>query len=396
MRRIFAATTLTCLALLLMVYAYHYWINPPAAPGVIQVGFVFDNDESTSYTYNFSLARDELQQRYGDQLKILTRSNVLEDQTGETLRELVLSGCDIIFLNGYSTQVVEAARAYPEVQFCQASYADMSGQTLPKNYHTFKGEAFQVRYATGVAAGIALRRLIDEGELRPDQALVGYVAAFLDPEVISGYTAFLAGVRSVAPEAVMRVRCTEAWSSYSREKNAAAELLAEGCVVIAQHTDTIGPALACEEAARTRTVYHVGYNQSMLGIAPRSALICGRINWSPYVTGAVEALRNGQPIEAAVVGSVHGQDMSAGFEQGWVDVLDLNVTLAAPGTAERLSDVIAQFRRGRKAFAFQLDADAVSAENPGVTVSLRDGYVENVRSSYPSFNYLLPGLITIE
>ena len=396
MKRLIAATTATCAVILLLMYAYHYWISPPAAQSTIRVGFVFDGDESISYTYNFSLARDELKQQYGDRVEILTRSNVLEDQTEDSLRELVQSGCGIIFLNGYSPQVIEVAKAYPEVQFCQASYKSFSGQTVPENYHSFKGEAFQARYVTGVAAGMALRQLIDQGELQPDQALVGYVAAFLDPEVISGYTAFLMGVRSVAPEAVMRVRCTETWSSFSREKQAAAKLLEEGCIVISQHTDTIGPALACEEAAKTRTVYHVGYNQSMLSFAPSSALIAGRIDWAPYVTGAVSALEKGQRIEKAVSGTEHGNDMSAGFDQGWVDVIGLNTMLAAPGTQEKLNEVIAQFRRGRKNFAFAADVTAVSAEDPSVTISLKDGYTENAASSYPSFYYLLPDLITIE
>ena len=396
MKRLITLTTATCAVILLLMYAYQYWFAPPLSPSTIRVGFVFDGDESISYTYNFSLARDELKQRYGDRVEILTRSNVLENQTEESLRELVQSGCDIIFLNGYSAQVIEMARAYPDVQFCQASYRSFSGETVPGNYHSFKGEAFQARYVTGAAAGMALREMIDRGELRPEQALVGYVAAFLDPEVISGYTAFLMGVRSAAPEAVLRVRCTQTWSSFSRVKQAAVELLEEGCVVIGQHTDTIGPALACEEAAQTRTVYHVGYNQSMLNIAPRAALIAGRIDWAPYVTGAVEALMNDRRIEQTVQGAVHGNDMSAGFDQGWVEVMDLNSTLAAPGTQERINELTAQFRRGKKSFAYACDCTAVSAENPGVTISLREGYTENAESSYPSFYYHLPELITIE
>ena len=112
-----------------------------------------------------------------------------------------------------------------------------------------------------------LRQLLDEGTLRPDQALVGFVGANASAEVISGYTAFLLGIRSVAPEAVMRVRYTGSWGNYTAEKEATRRLIEEGCVIIAQHVNTSASAAACEEAvAAGRQVYHVGYHQSMMDI----------------------------------------------------------------------------------------------------------------------------------
>ena len=141
------------------------------------------------------------------------------------------------------------APEYPNIQFCQTSYMDMNGKTVPDNYHTFKGEAYQGRYVSGIAAGMKINQMIADGVITEDQALVGFVAAFPTSEVISGYTAFLLGVRSVVPKALMRVRYTETWSSYALEKSAAQKLIEDGCVVISQHTDTIGPAIACEEAA---------------------------------------------------------------------------------------------------------------------------------------------------
>ena len=396
MKRIWTATLSTCLAALLLFYVYYHWIDPPPIREKVRVGFVYDNDESTSYTYNFSLARDELKKKYGDRVEILTRSNILEDETAEPLQELVSKGCDIIFLNGYSPQVMEVAEKYPKVQFCQASWMDMNGQTVPTNYHSFKGEAYQARYVSGIAAGMALRQMLDRKEISAEEALVGYVAAFENPEVVSGYTAFLMGIRSVAPEATMKVGYTHTWSNYAVEKRIARKLLDEGCIVISQHTDTIGPVLACEEMAQKRTVYHVAYNQGLQEIAPRSALIAARVNWAPYVTGAVEAVFNDKPIERMVKGNVHGTDMSAGFEQGWVEVMDLNIMLAAPGTEEKMNEAIAQFRRGNKSFAYRTDARAVGIQNVKAMIDLRNGFTENATSSYPSFYYLLPDLITVE
>ena len=393
MKRIYLTTTLTCLVILLLFYAFFYWINPTSSLKTVRVGFVYDNDESTAYTYNFSLAKDELQKQFGSQVEILTCSNVLNDELAEPLRGLAQKGCNIIFLNGYSPQVIEVAAEYPQVQFCQASYMDMSGMSVPANYHSFKGEAYQARYVTGVAAGMALRELLDAGRVTADHPLVGFVAAFPTSEVISGYTAFLMGIRSIVPEAVMHVRYTGTWSSFSLEKRVARELIDEGCAIISQHTDTIGPTLACEEAAGEKPVYFVAYNQSMLEIAPSTALIASRINWAPYITGAVKAVMNHKRIEKAIAGTVHGNDMSAGFERGWVEVLDLNAQLAAPHTEEKINEVIEEFRRGKKDFVFQGDYTGVNPYDPNDTIHLTQGYAENQHSSFPSFKYVLQDVI---
>ena len=126
------------------------------------VGFIYDNDESTPYTYNFSLAKDAVEKKYGDRVDILTCSNVLDDEMEEPLRELAGKGCDIIFFNGYSELVMKLAPEYPNIQFCQTSYMDMYTKSVPANYHTFKGEAYQGRYVSGIAAGMKISQMIEE------------------------------------------------------------------------------------------------------------------------------------------------------------------------------------------------------------------------------------------
>ena len=144
----------------------------------------------------------------------------------------------------------------------------------------------------------------------------------------------------------MRVRYTGAWSNYSREKACAQTLIEEGCAVVAQHTDTMGPALACEESSAERTVFHVGYNGDMIGVAPSTSLISVCINWTPYVTEAVKAVLDGESIESCVEGHAHGNDVSAGFDRDWVQVLTLNRRIAAEGTEERLNSVIDALCKG--------------------------------------------------
>ena len=395
MKRVYITTIVTAL-LVLAVFGgvYSVW---DGAKGVdaLKVGFIYKNDESTPYTYNFMLAQRALEKALPDRVKVYARSNVSEAETLEPVQELVRAGCEIIFTNNNSTEIADIARQFPQVQFCQGAFSTEDHENDPDNYHTFGGEIYQGRYVTGVAAGLKLREMIDEHSIAADEAMVGFVGAFPTAEVISGYTAFLLGVRSVAPEATMRVRYTGAWSSYSREKAAARALIDVGCLVIAQHTDTIGPAVACEEASADRRIIHVGYHQNMIDIAPATSLTGARVDMAPYVVGAVEAVLSGKEIEKYVPGTVHGNDMCAGFDLGWVEVLELNKQIAAYGTEEKLNKVIESLRKGGLE-VFKGDYMGVNPNDESDTIDLNQGYRENETTSWATFGYVLEDVITVE
>ncbi|MCR5591782.1 MAG: BMP family ABC transporter substrate-binding protein [Lachnospiraceae bacterium] len=397
MKRVYLITTATCLVIMAILLGVFRVLNLSGGKDSVKVGFIYDNDESTPYTYNFSIAKDAVEKKYGERAEILTRSNVLDDEMEEPLRELADQGCDIIFFNGYSEFVRRLAPEYPNTEFCQTSFMDMSNQSVPENYHTFKGEAYQGRYVSGIAAGMKIRQMITQEIISEDQAIVGFVAAFPTPEVISGYTAFLLGVRSIVPQAVMHVCYTNTWSSYAQEKSAAERLIDKGCVVISQHTDTIGPAIACEEAfEKKKEVYFIGYNQSMSEVAPSSSLVTSRICWELYVTEAVDAVMANRKIEKIVTGRIHGTDVSAGFEKGWVEMLDLNQQAAAPGTEAAMKKAIDQFKRGNGDFVFKGNYTGVDPDDPSDKIDLKNGYKENEKTSYPLFHYILTDIITIE
>ena len=395
MKRLYIITAATCAAILLLVNSYYYFVKPRTTISCVRVGFLYNNDDGAPYSYNFSLAQDALEKQFGDRVETFSFSNVMEEETEAPLRALVAKGCHIIFTNNYSTQVMPVAAEFPDVTFCQTSFRAEPEPDRPANYHTFKGEAYQCRYVSGIAAGMVLRQLIDQHRIQPEEALVGYVAAFPTDEVISGCMAFLLGVRSAAPEALMRVRYTQTWSSYTVEKACTRQLIEEGCIVISQHTDTIGPAIACEEAIARRQVYYIGYNQDMSDVAPMTTLTGCRVNWVPYITGAVEAVMTSQSIEKAVRGTVHpGNDLSAGYEEGWVEVFGLNQRLAAYGTEEQMRKAEDLFRKGRKDFVFKGDYTGTRRGAAGETIDLAAGYTENERSSYPTFGYVLSGVAT--
>ena len=396
MKKFFLPTVIICvLVLAVLSIITGFWDNAPKI-NVTRVGFVYSEDESTPYTANFVKAQRALEDEYGDRVQVLVKSNVLSRESEQPMRELIHDGVKILFINMDTDIPITLAREFPDVQFCQVSLPSISMDGTPENYHTFNGEIYQARYISGIAAGMKLRQLLDSGALLPRDAMVGYVGANASTEVISGYTAFLLGVRSVAPEATMRVRYTGSWSNYAAEKEQTRELIEEGCVIIAQHVNTTAPAVACEEAASSgKTVYHVGYHQSMMDIAPSCALVSIRTNWAPYVVQAVQAVMSGTSIENTVEAHEHGRDLSAGFESGWVELLELNKFIAAEGTQEKIDNAIEGLKKG-KISVFSGNYTGVNPLNASDTIDLKDGFTENQYSSNPSFGYILKDYITVE
>lgn len=359
----------------------------------ITIGFIYDNGIDTPYSHNFWLAQKAVEEEFHGRVKVMSFTNVLEDNLSEPMEELAANGATLVFTNNYGNMREQAA-LHPEMQICQVSndpYPD--SEALP-NYHTFKGEVYQARYVSGVVAGTKLKQLLNRGSITPDEAKVGFVAAFPYTEVISGYTAFLLGVRSVVPIATMEVAYIYAWDNYVLEKDCAKLLLNNGCQIISQHTDTVGPAVACEEYY-ARDVFHVGYNQSMSDEAPNSSLASARICWEPYILGAVRAVLDGGSIEAAVPGTVHPKnDMSAGFNEGWVELLEINEPLLPDYAVEYAEAAIEEMRAGTNV-VFIGDYTGVNPDDAGDVCDLSAGFHENADSSIPSFHYILRDVVTV-
>ena len=395
MKRVYLTASLTAALVLIAFGLFRMTVKDNALEGELTVGFIYDGDESTPYTHNFAGAERALLEQFPGKVNILSMSNVPDKEMEHPVRDMIGQGCRILFTNSYSEQFEELAKENPDVQFCQVSFREVPDEEAPENYHTFKGEIYEARYASGVAAGLKLKEMTESSGSEMTEPVIGYVAAYPTSEVISGFTAFLLGVRSVVPEAVMRVHYTNSWGNYALEKACTKNLIDEGCICISQHTDTIGPAVACEEAAGSRGVFFVSCNQSMADVAPTTALIACRINWTPYIIGAVRAVLDNTPIEKGIDGNRHGHDMSAGFDRDWVQVTDLNLHIAAADTREKLDETIAGLKKGTIQ-VFKGNYIGVSPEDESDTVDLRTPYTENRDSSFPTFHYILKDVVTVE
>ena len=397
MRRMRIVTVITALVMVGLFAFISFFSKKEDQTKTIKVGFVYDGDESAPYTYNFIRAQKKLEaSEFGDRITTVAKLNVSEEMAEKSIRELVEEGCDLIFTTsyGYGAAAKKVAAEHPEIQFCEATCDNANYDPLP-NYHTFMGEIYQGRYVSGIVAGMKLREMIEKGEITQEQARLGFVGAYPYAEVISGYTAFFLGAQSIVPSVTMDVRYTNTWTSYILEKQCAEALIEDGCVIISQHSDTIGPAVVCEEAAeKGKNVFHVGYNQSMIDVAPTTSLVSTRIDWSVYIIAATRAVLGGEEIESQVEGNVHGYDVGAGFEQGWVQVLDLNELIVPEGTDEVVQDAIEQLKKG-KIRVFEGNFVGVDPQNPEDVIDLSDGYAENMYASAPSFHYVLQDVIRV-
>lgn len=362
----------------------------------VTVGFVYLGDGSTPYTANFMQAAAQMALDLGDKVTLVERFNVPVDQAEEAISELANVGCDIIFTNsdGFGPAAKKMAEKYSDIQFCAATCNNANTDPVLKNFHNFMGQIYQGRYICGMVAGEKLREMISKGEITEEQAVVGYVAAYPTAEVISGYTAFFLGVRANCPNATMKVKYANTWADFSTENKIAAELIRMGCVIISQDTDTIGPAIAGENADMPYKVYSVGYNKDMIDVAPTSSLISDRINWEPYITSAVKAVLEKTDIESEVEGKVKGNDTSGGLKEGWIKLLGINDAIVASGTQKMVEDAIADMKNDRIR-VFYGDYFGVDPSDPGDTYDLRKEYKENSKSSAPSFHYVLEDVITI-
>ena len=394
MKRVYITTFLTCCLMLALLFGISLTLHLNTSMDTVTVGFIYEGDESAPYTYNFSRAEIQLEEEMRDSVNILTKNNVPDDDVEDMLRELVRKGCNIIFTNNHSELFAELAPSFPDVEICQISDMEHPPADHPDNYHTFNGKLCEIRYVSGIAAGLKLKEMIDKGILSEEEAIVGYVAAFPVASVISGYTAFLVGVRSIVPQAVMKVQYTNTWSGYKEEKDCAEDLIDAGCVILSQHSDTIGPAIACEEASAEKPVVFIGCNQTLQDSAPGSALMSVRINWAPYVIKAVTAVKNHQKIERSVDGHVNGNDVCAGFAENALEIIDLNRNLAPEGTQKAIESAAETVKKDPAA-AFRGDYTGVNPDDPSDTIDLSDGYIENADSSAPSFYYILQDVIEI-
>ena len=363
----------------------------------LKVGFIFLHNENSTYDLNFINAATEACKKLG--VESILKTNIPEGQECyEAALDLVDAGCNIVFADsfGHEDYMIQAAKECPEVEFCHATGTRAHTEGL-SNYHNAFASIYEGRYLGGIAAGLKLNELIESGTITEDQAKLGYIGAFTYAEVISGYTSFFLGARSVCPSATMEVTFTGSWYDEALEKEGAAKLIADNCVVISEHADSMGAPTACEAAG----IPFVFYNGSAADACPNTYIVASRINWEPYFEFIINAVQNGEAIPA---------DWTGTLETGSVELLTLNEKAAAPGTAEAIEAAEAAMKAGELHVfdtatftkdgaaleSYMADVDTDEAYT-GDTEVVADGYFhESEFRSAPYFDLQIDGITLLD
>ena len=308
-----------------------------ATAAKVKVGFITLHDENSTYDKNFIDAAKEACANLGlvENEDYFIKTNVGEtEQCAEVAADLVDAGCNIIFADsfGHEPYMIEVAKANPEVQFCHSTGTRAHTEGLA-NYHNAFASIYEGRYLAGIAAGMKLNAMIEAGDIKAEEAKMGYVGAFTYAEVVSGYTSFYLGAKSVCPTVTMDVTFTGSWYDETLEKEGAEKLIQGGCKLISQHADSLGAPTACENAG----VPNVSYNGSTQAACPNTYIISSRINWAPYYEYAIKAVMNGTTIDT---------DWTGTLATNSVVLTDLNTAVAAEGTAEAIATATEKLEKG--------------------------------------------------
>ena len=365
--------------------------------GVFRLGVICLHDEASTYDKNFIEAVERAKQQLGlTDEQVIYKKNVPESAAcTEAADDLVDQGCDIVFANsfGHESFLLASAKKHPKVQFCHATGTTAHTENVA-NFHNAFASIYEGRFLAGVAAGLKLNEMIAEEKITAAEAKMGYVGAFTYAEVISGYTSFYLGAKSVCPSVTMEVQFTGSWYDEVKEKEAATALIGNKCVLISQHADSMGAPSVCEE----KGVPNVSYNGSTIASCPKTFIVSSKIDWTPYFVYICNAVKDGKTIDVDWTGTI---------ATGSVALSEINTAAAAEGTQAALDEVKAKLLSGEiKVFDIdtftvggnkiaddhKADVDTDAAYTPDTDVVDGGEFKESSFRSAPYFDLRIDGI----
>ena len=355
----------------------------------LKVGIIFIGDENEGYSASHINGIKAAAEKLGlAEDQVIMKTNIGEDESClDAAEDLAADGCQLIFATsfGHESYLMEAAQNHPELTFAHATGYQAAASGL-ENFSNYFDNIYEARYVSGVVAGMKLKEMIDNGEISAADAKIGYVGAYPYAEVISGFTAFFLGVRSEVPEATMKVLYTNSWADPAAEAETAKQLISDGCVLISQHADTTGAPTSCQEEG----IPCVGYNVSMLSVAPDVALTSPTNNWEVYYEEAIQHVLNGEKLPV---------DWSKGFDVDAVRITELG-TAVAEGTEAKVEEVKNALMKGElhvfDTSTFTVDGKTVDTYAPNGVEYIADGYFhESEAISAPAFDMIIDGIESV-
>jgi len=243
----------------------------------IKVGFIYVGPIGDhGWNYRHDIGRLDVEKHFGDKVETVYLENVKYGPDSErAIRAMAKSGADIIFATsfGYMEPMLKVAKEFPNVKFEHAT-----GYKQSKNMATYGLRLYQARHVQGVIAGLMTKT-----------NKICYVGAFPIPEVIREINTYYLGAKSVNPNVDIDIVWVNTWYDPGKEAQAADVMIAEGCDMVAQHTDSPAPLQTAEKAG----VLGFGQASDQYKFAPKAQLTATIDNWSPYYISKVQGVIDG-------------------------------------------------------------------------------------------------------
>lgn len=224
--------------------------------------------------------------------KIMIKENVAEIDCFDIIENAVNDGCNLIFAVGNDIEdyIVQSATEHPKIQYCIADskQAITSGMD---NLHSFSLVESESKYLAGIVAGMKIKDLIENGEITTEQAIIGYIGTNENSENISAYTSFFLGAKSVVSDVTMKVKFINSETDVEAEKQTAKALIANGCILLAQHSDSNANVEICEQNA----IYYTCNKESQKENS-NFALTSTTEDWSSCYSYAVDCIINSEEL----------------------------------------------------------------------------------------------------
>ena len=364
-----------------------------------KIGLICLHDESSTYDKNFIDSMYRALEQLGidkSQLELVT--GIGEDESCYQKASELAQTCDIVFADsfGHEDYMIQAAQENEDVWFCHSTGTKAHTKKLGNYFNAF-ASIYEGRYLAGITAGMKLNEMIKNGQITEAEAVMGYVGAYPYAEVVSGYTAFYLGAKSVCPSVTMKVRYTSEWYDYDKEKAAAEALInTDNCVLISQHADSYGAPEACESLG----VPNVAYNGSTASKCPETYLVASKIDWTPYYVEMIKAKMEGKTVSAKdytgslVTGSVKLDELGKNVAEGTKEALDAAIAGLKAGTIH-VFDTNNFKVDGKTLTSYKADVDDFGDYAPDTEV-ISDGYFhESEYRSAPYFDLRIDGITEI-
>lgn len=232
-----------------------------SASKTVKIGIVNDgpnNDRSWCQSHN----EGALAAANGLPVDLDIREKVIQDDSCKVVFEdLINKGCGLIIASSfnYGPYLREMSERYPDVKFVHSG-----GDIVSKNVSTCFGRIYQIRYLTGIVAGMQTKT-----------NKIGYVAAFPIDEVNRGINAFTLGVRKVNPKAQVYVSWCKSWENDAAALKAFNKLLDKNIDVLAVHTNSLAPLKSAEE----KGIWTIGYHYNNADMFPKTYLTAAVWDW---------------------------------------------------------------------------------------------------------------------